>query len=95
MTKADAFQHWWDWESEKATEDCATPYDEAKAHFLAGQRSGFSLATEAAAKALPKIEHSAVSMYHNQACHEADAERIRALRYEDVKGEKDVPNADD
>jgi hypothetical protein len=77
MTKADAFQHWWDWESEKATEDCATPYDEAKAHFLAGQRSGFSLGTEAAAKKANEFECDGL------------AEDIRELRYEDVKGEKD------
>jgi hypothetical protein len=43
----------------------------------AGQRSGFSLGTEAAAKAC------------SGNCLHGCAEKIRALRYEDVKGEKD------
>lgn len=54
----------------------------------AGQRSGFSLGTEAAAKVCQPIQSSGGNGC-NRICHEEDARRIRALRYNDVKGEKD------
>jgi hypothetical protein len=50
------FDRWWNLESEREMRGCETPYEEARMAFLAGQRSGFSLGTEAAAKACRDLE---------------------------------------
>jgi hypothetical protein len=60
------------------------PQEIGREVFLAGQRSGFSLGTEAAAKAAHRDYEGPLSL----------PERIRAIRYEDVKGEKDVQDTD-